>query len=125
MILAIDFDGTIVKDNFPAIGPLRTRAKETINQLHGEGYYIIIWTCRTSDRGVLAEQFLIENGIKFDKINESCPANVEKYSGLDTRKVYADLYIDDKGLTVIPEWDEIYEIVHTRLPTFTDTGFPG
>jgi hypothetical protein len=120
MILAIDFDGTIVHDQFPGIGQIRKNAKEVINQLKSEGYYIIIWTCRTQERGAEAEEFLIENGIHFDQINQSCPANVEKFTGIDTRKVFADLYIDDKGLILIPEWDDIYDIVHRRLPTHCD-----
>lgn len=124
MILAIDFDGTIVTDRFPSVGELRPGAKRCINLLHSEGYYIIIWTCRTQNKALEVAQFLQENGIHFDKINESSPMNVEKYSGIDTRKVYADLYVDDRGLIDIPSWQEIYTIVHNKLPTLADTGWP-
>jgi len=119
-IIAIDFDGTIVHDNFPGIGELKPNAKHVINKLHQEGYFIIVWTCRTQNRGAEAEQFLIDNGIKFDKINESCPVNVDKFSGLDTRKVFADLYIDDKGLILLPDWTAIYDIIHDRCPCYAD-----
>lgn len=120
MIIAIDFDGTIVHDQFPGIGQMLPGAKETINQLKKEGYYIIIWTCRTGIRMAEAVEFLVREGVRFDKINESCPANVDLYSGCDTRKVYADLYIDDKGLQCLPSWEEIYEMVHERLPLYHD-----
>lgn len=120
MILAIDFDGTIVEDQYPEIGKLVEGAKEVINRLHGEGYTIIIWTCRTGFHKAAAVEFLAKNGIKFDRINESCPGNLLKYGGKDTRKVYADIYIDDKGLFQLPHWDDIYEIVHDRVPTRVD-----
>jgi histidinol phosphatase-like enzyme len=120
MILAIDFDGTIVEDEYPKIGKLRPNAKKFINKLSKEGYFIIIWTCRTQEYGFEAEQFLIENGIKFDEINKSCPANVEAFIGNDTRKVFANLYIDDKGLITIPDWETIYNIVHEKVPTYGD-----
>ena len=46
MILAIDFDGTIVMDKYPEIGEMIEGAKTAINQLHADGYEIIIWSCR-------------------------------------------------------------------------------
>jgi hypothetical protein len=120
MILAIDFDGTIVHDQFPGIGPLKPNSKEVINRLYSEGYFIIIWTCRTLDRMTECIDFLDKNGIKYHLVNISCPTNVEKYSGIDTRKIFADLYIDDKGLIILPDWETIYDIVHQRLPTHCD-----
>lgn len=120
MILAIDFDGTIVHDQFPSIGNLVEGAKEVINKLYGEGYTIIIWTCRTGIHKAEAVEFLAKNGIKFHRINESSPQNLIKYNGKDTRKVYADLYIDDKGISDLPHWNDIYEIVHERVPTRLD-----
>lgn len=121
MIIAIDFDGTIVKDEFPLIGKLLPGAKENLLKLRKEGYYLILWTCRTEKRLAEAAKFLAENGIHFDAYNNSCPANVEEFSGLDTRKVFANMYIDDKGLLKpLPHWDELYELIHERLPTHAD-----
>src|ERR1035437_8997706 len=117
-ILAIDFDGTIVKDEFPGIGKLMPGAKENLLKLKKEGYYLILWTCRTENRLAEAAQFLGYHGIHFDTYNNSCPANVEEYSGLDTRKIFANMYIDDKSMMrPLPHWDEIYEMIHERLPT--------
>ena len=124
MILAIDFDGTIVADEFPHIGEMRAGAKEAINKLHDEGYYIIIWTCRTHARLQEAKQWLTDEGIRYHKINESCPASVEVYSGIDTRKVFANLYIEDRSIHPLPPWHDIYNKIHELLPTHTDAGFP-
>jgi histidinol phosphatase-like enzyme len=114
MIIAIDFDGTIVADQYPEIGQLKPNAKEVIQQLKEDGHYIIIWTCRTGTRMYQVRDFLNEQEIPFDQINKSNPDNVEKY-GIDTRKVYADVYIDDKGLHELPEdWIDIYVMIESK-----------
>lgn len=121
MIIAIDFDGTIVEDHFPEIGKMVDGAREVINRLYDEGYTIIIWTCRTKINKARAIEFLVRNGVKYHYFNESSVANLRIYDWVDTRKVYADLYIDDKGLMKpLPPWSEIYEMVHDRVPTYGD-----
>lgn len=121
MIIAIDFDGTIVEDRYPEIGKLIGGAREVINKLYDEGYEIIIWSCRARVGKARAIEFLAKNGIKYHRFNESSPANLKQYNNVDTRKVYADLYIDDKGLMKpLPPWSEIYEMVHDRVPTYSD-----
>ncbi|MDL2308529.1 hypothetical protein LJC68_03320 [Bacteroidales bacterium OttesenSCG-928-B11] len=110
MIIAIDFDGTICQNEYPGIGALYADAKKVINQLHEDGHYIIIWTCRENERLLTAVNWLLENGIKFHRINDHQPENLAKYGG-NTRKVYAHLYIDDKQVGGLPSWDEIYENV--------------
>lgn len=115
MIIAIDFDGTIVADQYPEIGQLKPNAKEVIQQLKDDGHYIIIWTCRTGNAMYQVHDFLNEENIPFDRINKSNPDNVEKY-GIDTRKVYADVYIDDKGLHELPDdWIDIYIMIEKKL----------
>jgi hypothetical protein len=110
MVLAIDFDDTIAITEWPEIKGLRENAKEVINKLYDEGHQIIIWTCRTDHTQDAAEKFLIANGIKYHRINANCPKLCEVF-GNDSRKIGADLYIDDKGILGIPSWDAIYSIV--------------
>lgn len=119
-IIAIDFDGTIVKDNFPEIGEMIPGAKEAINQLYADGYTIIIWSCRAGIKKARAIEWLVMNGIKFHRFNESCPTNVALHGGKDTRKVFANLYIDDRMMFKLPTWDEIYWIVRDLVPTYGD-----
>jgi hypothetical protein len=116
MIIAIDFDGTIVADQYPHIGQLKPNAPEVIRQLKADGHYIIIWTCRTGHLMHQVHDFLTEQQIPFDRINKSNPENVAKYDGIDTRKVYADVYVDDKGLHELPEdWIDIYLMIEKKL----------
>lgn len=120
MILAIDFDGTIVEDQFPGIGKMIPGAAEAINQLYADGYEIIIWSCRNGINKARAIEWLVKNGIKYHKFNESSYHNLKAHDFKDTRKVYADLYIDDRMLFKLPTWDEIYWIVRDLVPTYAD-----
>lgn len=104
-ILAIDFDGTIVEDKYPEIGELREDAVEVINRLKKD-YFLILNTCRTGEKLQEAVDFLKTNGIEFDLVNENHPALIEKYG--DTRKIFADYYIDDRNLgNIMLGWDEV------------------
>ena len=38
-------------------------------------------------------------GIVFDAVNEPLPEQIKRW-GNDTRKIYADYYIDDKNMTI-------------------------
>ena len=120
MIIAIDFDGTIVEDAFPGIGRIKPGAVEAIKQFRQDGHFLILWTCRRGKRLAEAAQFLGENGLHFDAYNESCPSNVDKYSGEDTRKVFADMYIDDRGFGELPDWEEIARRVREIWPCYVD-----
>lgn len=129
MIIAVDFDGTIVEDRFPEIGEPRPGAIETLKRLKKEGYCLILWTCRTGRHLAEAVNFCAGLGIRFDAINKSLRYHVMKYNGSDPRKIGADIYIDDRGLIDIPSWDEIYKIIHRRVPDRQDRidrewGFP-
>lgn len=44
MIISIDFDGTIVEDKYPEIGPIKANVAEVINQLKQDGHYLILNT---------------------------------------------------------------------------------
>lgn len=109
MIIAIDFDDTIVSNNYPKIGNLKENAKKIINKLYKEGNIIIIWTCRHDKKLQDVITFLKDNEIKYNYINENENELIKKYG--DTRKVNADIYIDDKNLGGIPNWNTIYKII--------------
>lgn len=106
MIIAIDFDGTIVTDAYPGIGYLMPYAQDVIQRLHEEGNYIIIWTCRQGEALIDCVNYLIEHKVPFDRINRGAPHNVTQY-GSDGKKIYADVYIDDKNLGGFPGWKEV------------------
>lgn len=105
MIIAIDFDGTIVRGKYPTIDGLQPYAKQVINGLILEGHYVIIWTCRAGDKLVDAVNYLLEQGIKFNRVNDHEPINVSQYSDSGP-KIYAHCYIDDKNIFGFPGWKQ-------------------
>ena len=99
MIIAIDFDGTITQKNiFPDIAPLREHAIETIKNFQAAGHKVVLWTCRYGKSLNEAIQFLLDNGIRMDGYN----ANIYP---LESRKIVADVYIDDKNVFMVDDVD--------------------
>ena len=98
LVLAIDFDGTIVTDEYPNIGQLLPNAKQCINDLYeNHNCEIVIWTCRTGVEELNCRNFLIENNIHFTTVNQNTPAVICRWNKDDSRKIYADIYIDDRS----------------------------
>lgn len=111
-IIAIDFDGTVVQHEFPNIGELMPGAKRVINKWHDMGYHILIWTCRNNYEpdhpewdqapiGAVAK-FCNEQGLQITGINQQQPG-LGFY--LESRKIFANIYIDDRNLGGFPGWD--------------------
>lgn len=105
-IIAIDFDDTIcmTRDTYPECGKARMHAKEVINFMHKLGIKIVIWTSRdvafNQDEKKLYDhltpmiEWLNENDIHYDAINKSIQFAPFHYN---SRKVYANMYVDDRG----------------------------
>jgi len=113
MILAIDFDGTLCLDQYPGIGAPVPYAIDTMQTLAADGHYLIINTCREGDRLTEAVNWLLDNGIPFHRVNDNHPEATDKY-GSNARKVFADLYIDDRNLGGLQSWLTIYEQISTK-----------
>ena len=109
MIIAVDFDGTIVEHKFPAIGRTRPFAFETLLALQAKKHRLILWTHRSGHQLNEAIEFCRSNGLAFYAINKNYPE--EKWYEHDSRKILADIYIDDRNLGGIPSWGEIYKMI--------------
>ena len=97
-IIAVDFDGTLVEDEFPAIGKPIPHMWELIKNLREQGVKLILWSCRNHENLTDAVEYCKrEHGFIFDAVNENIKEVQEMFHN-DTRKVYADLYIDDKSI---------------------------
>jgi hypothetical protein len=115
LIIAVDFDGTIVEDAFPKIGKPMVFAFETIKKLQAEGHRVILWTYRRGKRLKEAVSFCQENGIEFYAINKSFPE--EEYDVKYSRKINADLFIDDRNVGGFLGWTEVYKSIFNHEPT--------
>lgn len=98
-IYAVDFDGTLANTRFPEIISPREKAIAAIKILKAQGHKIILWTSRTGKPLDDAVSWCRQQGLYFDAINKPIIEQIEKW-GDDTRKIYADYYIDDKAITI-------------------------
>jgi len=114
LIVAIDFDGTIVEDAYPKIGKPKLFAFETLKRLQDDGHRLILWTYRYGSRLDEAVMFCKENGIHFYAVNKSFPE--EEFDIVQSRKIYADLFIDDRNLGGFMGWGEIYQMITKEKP---------
>ena len=110
MIIAVDFDGTLHTGTWPAIGEPMPWAADTMRRLKADGHYLIIWSCREHAEQTAMVNWLLEHDIPFDRVNDHHPGTIARYGG-DARKVLADIYIDDRNLGGLPDWNAIYELV--------------
>lgn len=107
LIIAVDFDGTIVSDAYPQIGKPQIFAFETLKRLQNDGHRLILWTYRYGRKLDEAVEFCKDNGIEFYAVNSSFPS--ENYSGKESRKIAADLFIDDRNIGGFIGWGEVYQ----------------
>lgn len=124
IVVAIDFDGVIVEEQYPEIGPLRPGAKETIAWLYSTGNAVVINSCRAGEEERAMIDFLRTQGIPFHAANENLRHRIEKY-GQDCRKIGADLYIDDRSVFADEiDWQDIRIRLERRICGLTTGGRP-
>jgi len=114
LVIAVDFDGTIVEDAYPKIGKPRIFAFETLKRLQKEGHRLILWTYRSGSKLDDAVEFCKDNGITFYAVNQSFPE--EQYDNSVSRKIYADIYIDDRNIGGVLGWGEVFHIITNEKP---------
>lgn len=114
LIIAVDFDGTIVEDSYPSIGKPKLFAFETLRKMQEEGHRLILWTYRAGRKLDDAVKFCEENGIEFYAVNKSYPE--ERFNDKVSRKIHADLFIDDRNVGGFMGWTEIYQAIFNYKP---------
>ncbi len=107
LTIAVDFDGTLVENRYPKIGKPMLFAFETLKKLQQEGHQIILWTYRSGVKLQEAVEYCEAKGIKFYAVNKSYPEE-EYEEQLMSRKILADIFIDDRNINGLPPWGEVY-----------------
>jgi len=107
LTIAVDFDGTIAEDAYPKVGKAKLFAFETLTKLQEQGHRLILWTYRSGSKLDDAVAFCKENGISFYAINKSFPE--EEFDPKYSRKINADVFIDDRNIGGMLGWGEIYQ----------------
>lgn len=101
MIIAIDFDGVLCKNEFPRIGEPIYDVISLTRQLIDRGHEVILWTSRNGEELDNAVEWCNNYGLHFCAINAPAPSNQAEYKDkypTESRKIYADIYIDDHNI---------------------------
>ena len=93
MIIALDFDGTVVSHEYPHIGE-DIGAVPVLKELVAAGHKLILFTLRSGKLLDDAVAWFERNGIELYAVNE----NPEQKSWTSSVKVHANIYIDDCAL---------------------------
>lgn len=108
MIIAIDFDGTIVEHKYPQIGKPVPFAIETLLQLQKDKHVLLLWSVREGDLLQEAIDYCAEHGLHFYAHNANHPGEDRTKAA---RKLNADMFIDDRNLGGLPDWGVIYNAI--------------
>lgn len=106
MIIAVDFDGTIVEHKYPELGKEIPFAIDTLIRLQKKGFRLILWTSRYGELKDEAVAFCLKRGLEFYAVNKNFPEEDDDHGV--SRKIIADCYIDDRNLGGLPDWGDIY-----------------
>ena len=114
MIIAVDFDGTIVEHRYPEIGKEIPFAIDTLKTLQKEGHRLILWSVREDELLNEAVEFCRQRGLEFYAVNTNYP---EEQTGHQyfSRKLKADVFIDDRNVGGLFDWNSIYRTIHYRI----------
>ncbi|OFX85782.1 MAG: hydrolase [Bacteroidetes bacterium GWF2_33_16] len=110
MKIAVDFDGTIVDHEYPIIGKTKLFAFETLKALQKRGDLLILWTFRSGKELQEAVEFCKQNGVEFYAVNKNYPEEI--YDDTISRKVEADIYIDDRNIGGFLGWSKIWQLLN-------------
>lgn len=114
MVIAIDFDGTIVEHRYPEIGKEIPFSVETLKMLQQDRHKLILWTVREGHLLDEAVQWCKERGLEFYAVNRDYPEETREDRGF-SRKLKADMFIDDRNLGGLPDWGLIYRIIKEKV----------
>ena len=108
--IAVDFDGTIVEHEYPEIGKEMLFAFQTLKELDKIGARLILWTFRAGKELDEAVEFCRKNGVEFYAVNKNYPEEI--FDGTMSRKIDADIYIDDKNIGGFPGWSGVWQLLN-------------
>ena len=115
-VIAIDFDGTVVEHRYPTIGKEMLFAFATLKALQQKGHKLILWTIRAGDMLDESVTYCKQHGIEFYAVNKNYPE--EKLDNSVSRKLNADIFIDDRNLGGFIGWSEVWQTLHPEGAEF-------
>ena len=96
-IWGVDFDGTLCRNKWPRIGAPNARLIAFLKKCREHGDAVILITMREGELLDQAVEWCRDRGLEFDAVNDNLPA-VQEMFGENPRKVFANIYIDDRNM---------------------------
>ncbi len=87
--------------------------------LIAEQHKLILWSVREGQLLDDAVAWCKERGVTFYAVNKDFPEEKVEYNNHFSRKIKADLFIDDRNIGGLPDWGQIYRMIHDGK-TFAD-----
>jgi len=97
IIIAVDFDGTLVENKWPTIGCRKPKARRAVIFAQTKGAKLILHTCRTGRELAKAILWCESIDITFDTVNANIPSAIARFGG-DSVKPFADYHFDDSAI---------------------------
>jgi hydroxymethylpyrimidine pyrophosphatase-like HAD family hydrolase len=108
MLIAVDFDGTIVTHEYPEIGKEIPFAIDVLKRLQTEEHHsLILWTVRTGELLDEAVEYCRKRGLEFYAVNKNNPEETDE----SPRKLRAEVFIDDRNIGGLMDWTKIYKMI--------------
>ena len=97
---------------YPKIGEELPFATETLKMLIKEHHKLILWTVREGALLDEAVNWCRERGVEFYAINKDYPEERQEWNNHFSRKLKVDMWIDDRNIGGLPDWGQIYQMIH-------------
>ena len=114
MTIAVDFDGTIVEHRYPEIGKELPFATQTLRMLIEDRHKLILWSVREGRLLEEAVEWCRKRGVEFYAVNKDFPEEDLTKNKSFSRKLKADVWIDDRNIGGLPDWGTIYQMITER-----------
>lgn len=111
MTIAVDFDGTIVEHRYPEIGKELPFATQTLKMLIEDRHKLILWSVREGKLLEDAVEWCRKRGVEFYAVNKDFPEEDLSKNQSFSRKLKADVWIDDRNIGGLPDWGLIHEMI--------------
>ena len=111
MVIAVDFDGTIVEHRYPEIGQEIPFAIDTLKMLIADRHQVILWTVRENELLDDAVEWCRKRGVEFYAVNKDYPEERKEYNNHFSRKIKAEVWIDDRNVGGLPDWGTMYSMI--------------
>ncbi len=93
LIVAVDFDDTLY--DFHKVGNSYEQMHQLVRELKEANCFIVIWTGNQDTK--LVTSYLKHNKIPWNSINDEAPVSKKMLGDNIPRKVYANVYLDDRA----------------------------